>query len=223
MLKSTCPTSTSTFEEMINQLDLLANEIHLIRLAGNFTRSTVSYDDLFFSTYKRWTEKKEGWLYSEDQALILKAQIASLTKTTQNLVKNDSSLEIQAKRVLLQTYKTLINPTEEAYKQLKKIANEVQGRPNIWAQTGIVLLSILCLISGIIPGVIYIKDISQKEGAWDRYKRSGLSAETNKMARVIQQTKAADRLWQGSFFTDKRAQDNTSPDLDHTLEVHLPI
>ncbi|STX50317.1 Uncharacterised protein [Legionella busanensis] len=216
MLRSKCPTYNTTIDKMLEQLNLLSEEINLIRYHGTYNKSQLISADIFINIYHRWTENHEGWLYSEDHALLLQNQIKELNQTITEVVQKNPTVEQDAKRILIQTYKAIVNPTEKEYANLKKIANEVQGKPKVWKQTGMVLLSILGIIAGVIPGLLYIHRINKKDGAWDQAKRSGLSLEAKEMARAIHKTEANARIADGSFFGGKREskESPTSSTLD---------
>ncbi len=150
-----------------------------------------------------YSESKPGRVYSQQDALDLSSQIYQLSHHVTQLLAKNPELTHDAKKVLLQVDNTVREPTYSNYYKLAYITDTVNGQRNKWAQIGMVLVAILGLLCAIIPGVLYINTITQKNGLWDQNKRQGLSLESMKMKECIRETNAASRVSRGTFFQDE--------------------
>lgn len=149
--------------------------------------------------------KKQGYVYSEDDCLVLEGQIHKLIVAIGQMRGPDTD----AKRVLMATAHAIMYPSRENHRKLSQIANEVQGHGNQWAQVRMALTTIVLLLAGVIPGLIYASCIFEKDSytnqsAWSKHSRQGLSAETDAMAEAIVKTTAPQRIAKHSFFTEPR-------------------
>lgn len=196
MLKSKYPQPTDNIDYMMSQLEILCQEAHQIKVTGYRIKSKTyevrnldKYGAPYFS-YKTssWNEVVDCSLYDNNAALILTAAVAQLNENIKESLGTDcgnAARQAEAKRILLQTYECILYPSEKNCRKLNKIAYEVNGQGNYWAQTGMVLIAILGLICGIVPGVLYINHISKEHGLWGKYSSYGLAANAHDIRYAI--------------------------------------
>lgn len=163
--------ATDTAEQMCQTL-LLIDENMLSKLAIKYNHKNYQY-------------------YSEDGTIILTDAVHTLARNIQSLLKKDPSLQTDAKRLLHATYRAITCPTYDNLNELFRISQEVEGQGNEWAQTAMVVTSIMGLIMGLVPGLILIviffghviddKGNQRTLSLWEQNTRRGIAKEADKI------------------------------------------
>ena len=171
---------------------------------------TGSYSEGKYDNEGKWVpaEPIHQPIYTQDDCLTLELALCNLAQEIKTIVSEclDSDkwqIETEARRILLQTYNTLLDPTPKNCKYLHKIAQEVSGQNNAWAKIGILLGTIAGLLLGIIPGVVIAQYHSEKQ-TWKNNSQKGLSFLADNMNLAIRKTKKPNEINRWPFFTPQK-------------------
>lgn len=160
---------TAPYTNMITQLNLLSDELDQVEIKG----------------------KK---IYEEPSVLIdLKRELLNLTQNVNSMWLPDDD----RKKILLQTYLTLTNPSIENCKKLQNLADNTLGCPDTWGKISAVLVVIVGLLLGVIPGLLML---SWAGARWHDSSRNGLSLDIHQVNTSIKHSGAPDKF---KFFSNE--------------------
>ena len=149
-------------------------------------------------------------IYTQDDCLNLELALHNLAEETKLIVSGcleseKWQIETEARRILLHTYNTLLEPTSKNCKYLHKIAHEVSGQNNTWAKVGVILGTIAGLLLGIVPGLLIAQYHSEKQ-TWKNHSQKGLCLLAHNMNTAILKTKKPDAINRWPFFTPQKEE-----------------
>jgi hypothetical protein len=208
MIKSKCPTLSSNVEEMRSELTTLSDEL-----------DQITGKKHYHNIWKKRDEEVQGFVYSDDAFLLRAAILKFIIDSQKSSSANTATLNAEKQQVLLQTYKTIIDPSYENCKKLQRLADSVDGHPQHWKKVYTTMYDILlfCLAIMIVLlaiatfsiSMLFIRpwDVFSMEKAknrWTRTNRHGLSESTDSMVQAIYKTGAPSRLYNSKFFNDER-------------------
>jgi len=183
MLTAHRPDYNDTVSGMVTKLNYLAKELAEIQ----------------FPNEKR--------IYTELDCIRLSAAIEKLNQVAAKAPNKPESIK-DAKQILIQTWLTITEPTQNNYRQLQQVADRVQGHGNAGLRLVSVVLTIIGFLAGILPGLIML---CCTVDMYDKNKRKGLARATDDMLDSIAATTAPRRMGSNRFFEPSVATEMSAP------------
>jgi hypothetical protein len=217
------PTTADDLATYIAKLESLSKQVSFIKYGkdtfqfklgddgkkeyGRYRRIPGQYER---PGYKIWIpgmfyDTRRGYVYSLDESLRLQGKLSELLTLIQTIPKDPMQNEFEIKRVISATFEAICKPTEENFRVLQRVSNEVQGHGNYWKKIGLTLAGVTLTLVGIIPGLVYFGAM-HRYGMWEPYKKKGLAAATESVVTALHNTEALTRMNYGAFFTTPRKE-----------------
>jgi len=158
---------SDSIEDMLKQVSELALKLNQVKI-------NVKKNSPEFEGGARTLKLK---IYGDYEAFVISEALNELVVNIRELLNSNnldeySKLELEAKSILINTYETVLKPTQENCNALQRSAKSVSGQCSVFTKIGLILGTIIGLCSFILPGIVMLAVMSEN---WNDIARSGMA------------------------------------------------
>jgi len=158
---------SDSIEDMLKQVSELALKLNQVKI-------NVKKNSPEFEGGARTLKLK---IYGDYEAFVISEALNELVVNIRELLNSNnldeySKLELEAKSILINTYETVLKPTQENCNALQRSAKSVSGQCSVFTKIGLILGTIIGLCSFILPGIVLLAVMSEN---WNDIARSGMA------------------------------------------------